>query len=277
MGQCTSSITEHDECWPYMQPKTVKEMEAWFGERFEERTKQLIQRINRCREQEASPTLPKMTTAHRKAFVAALDNASMECQAQVWKSEWWLYRFWHIIEWSAEDKYQRNISLSTLNYFETLIKWRNERAHESPWLVVQEYMVELRLLVHTPDFALSEWLIHAFAQWLRCKDIPGMPPKLEYMLEYFQWKPIENPRTPTEYSIANLPRKCIDTLIESKEVGECGICREDVESGIEVTVLQPFCCHWFHTGCIHYVLLSQGTGPRLCPACRAHIALKQDA
>lgn len=68
---------------------------------------------------------------------------------------------------------------------ETLIKWRNERAHESPWLVVQEYMVELRLLVHTPDFALSEWLIHAFAQWLRCKDIPGMPPKLEYMLEYF--------------------------------------------------------------------------------------------
>lgn len=276
MGQCYSLFAPCEDCPSYEQPETVLEMEDWFGESFVERTNRLSQSMTRVRQQQASPSLAKIPAAHREAFVNALDNAWKECQEQDWRSEWWLYRFWHIIEWSAEDKYQRHISLSTLDYFDTLIEWRNEKALESPWLVVQEYMVELRLLVHSPDFALSEWLIHAFAQWLRCRDIPDMPPRLEYMLENFQWKPIENPQTAIESSIANLPRKCVENLIESEEVGECGICRDEVENGTEVTVLQPFCCHWFHTGCIHYVLLNQGIGPMLCPACRVQIALKED-
>lgn len=85
-----------------------------------------------------------------------------------------------------------------------------------------------------------------------------MPAHLEYMDPPFEWAPIENPHNLIERSIANLTRRPIVNLLEPEEVGECGICRNEIEAGTEVTVLEPtLVSYWMHSLCVENELGKQ--------------------
>lgn len=275
MGQSISQIFGGVDPW-YVPSEKLEELESWFTESYDERTQRLVVRISqiRWRAMPANPTMAIVPTEFRKAFESSLDTALDECQGDEWKTEWWIYRIWNLLEWAVEDSDYRNVSASTLEHFQKLVDMRVEERSTEPQIVLRLYVDRLRAMFYAPDFGLSEWFMYSFASWLRCLNLQPMPAYLEYMDPPFEWAPIENPENAIERSIANLIRRPIESLLEPEEVGECGICREQVEAGTEVTVLEPFCSHWFHTGCIHYVL-RMNAGGKHCPACRAHIVLEE--
>lgn len=251
---------------------TLEEMESWLIESYDDRTSRILGGLRRTRAKEAHPTLALVPDGHRDAFNAALDFISTECEHDYRMSEWWLHRMWDIVEWSTQDE-KRVISRTTIGNFYVLVDLRDSRRNGQPWAVAQECVLVMRILIRDPHFGLSEWMIHSFGDWLRCRNVPDMPPDFTYIESPFQWAPTEYPQNPIEVAISNLARRPIETLIEPEEVAECGTCRVEVEAGTEVTVLEPFCSHWFHTGCIHYVF-RQGSGYQLCPVCRANITLQ---
>lgn len=66
--------------------------------------------------------------------------------------------------------------------------------------------------------------------------------------------------------INQLPKKKVDEeMLGNEGLAECSICMDNVEIGMEVTVLP--CTHWFHFECIESWLKEHDT----CPHCRKPI------
>lgn len=67
-------------------------------------------------------------------------------------------------------------------------------------------------------------------------------------------------------AISRLPKKAVDqSMMGDDGNAECSICMDNVEVGMEVTMLP--CNHWFHGQCIAAWLAQHGT----CPHCRHSI------
>jgi E3 ubiquitin-protein ligase RNF115/126 len=74
------------------------------------------------------------------------------------------------------------------------------------------------------------------------------------------------PPPASESAIQSLPKKKVDREMMGREgKAECTICLDNVELGMEVTVLP--CTHWFHFSCIEAWLIQNNT----CPHCRRGI------
>lgn len=275
MGQSISQIFGGIDPW-YVPSEQLEDLGSWYEESYDDRTLRLVARISRMRwrAMPAHPSLAIVPLEFRDALQRSLDNILIECNDDKYKTEWWIYRFWNLLEWAVEDKEYRNVSASTLEHFQRMIDMRVEERHSDPDIALRLYVDRLKVMVNMPDFGLSEWFIYSFAFWLRCQDLPDMPAHLELLDPPVVWAPIKYPKNLIECSIANLTRRPIGNLLEPEEVGVCGVCREEVEGGTEVTVLEPFCSHWFHTGCIHHVF-QMSSGRKLCPACRTHIVLEE--
>ncbi|OQE46657.1 hypothetical protein PENCOP_c001G04221 [Penicillium coprophilum] len=70
----------------------------------------------------------------------------------------------------------------------------------------------------------------------------------------------------SDAAVRALPRRKVnEEMMGSEGKAECSICMENVELGLEVTVLP--CTHWFHFNCIHAWLTQHDT----CPHCRRSI------
>ncbi|KAJ5383945.1 hypothetical protein N7517_001856 [Penicillium concentricum] len=70
----------------------------------------------------------------------------------------------------------------------------------------------------------------------------------------------------SDAAVQALPRKKVnEEMMGSEGKAVCSICMDNVELGLEVTVLP--CTHWFHFNCIHAWLTQHDT----CPHCRRSI------
>ncbi|KAI1834324.1 hypothetical protein DTO006G1_446 [Penicillium roqueforti] len=70
----------------------------------------------------------------------------------------------------------------------------------------------------------------------------------------------------SDAAVQALPKKKItEEMMGSEGKAVCSICMDNVELGLEVTVLP--CAHWFHYNCIHAWLTQHDT----CPHCRRSI------
>lgn len=70
----------------------------------------------------------------------------------------------------------------------------------------------------------------------------------------------------SDAAIHALPKKKVnEEMMGSEGKAVCSICMDNVELGLEVTVLP--CTHWFHFNCIHAWLTQHDT----CPHCRRSI------
>lgn len=70
----------------------------------------------------------------------------------------------------------------------------------------------------------------------------------------------------SDAAVQALPKKKVnEEMMGSEGKAVCSICMDNVELGLEVTVLP--CTHWFHFNCIHAWLTQHDT----CPHCRRSI------
>lgn len=70
----------------------------------------------------------------------------------------------------------------------------------------------------------------------------------------------------SDAAVQALPKqKITEEMMGSEGKAVCSICMDNVELGLEVTVLP--CAHWFHYNCIHAWLTQHDT----CPHCRRSI------
>lgn len=77
---------------------------------------------------------------------------------------------------------------------------------------------------------------------------------------------VTGPPPASSTTIRSLPKKNVDKqMLGSDGKGECAICKDTVELGVEVTMLP--CEHWFHFDCIEAWLSRHNT----CPNCRQSI------
>lgn len=111
----------------------------------------------------AHPSMAIVPPEFRKAFESSLDEFLIECQGDDWKTEWWIYRIWNLLEWAVEDQDFRNVSASTLEQFQRLVDMRAEERYTKPQIVLQLYVDRLRIMFHKPHFGLSEWFMYSFA------------------------------------------------------------------------------------------------------------------
>lgn len=234
-------------------------------------TMDMLFAVEQTKRRREHPLLAYLPPNVRNAFEEALQNIVAESNVSDDRAMRWLHRIWHLVHATNHPATLSPLSNSALNNLETMVFLRDGSKHSHPDLAVRAYALELRGMFADPRFAITEELMGFYARWLQCRDLSNEQIDIRYV-HGGSFEPIVNPESARDRAIASLPRRQIEALVDFSEPVVCTICLEEVPSGTEVTVLEPFCRHWFHTGCIHTVFRS-AAGTRRCPVCRAIINL----